>query len=221
MGRRRRRKVERRRLSTGITTHRRFRALNLFQYAPGDQDPHRGGARGLSEAMRAAETRPYGWLVRTAAVLVGLANLVVLVDLFGGSPVARGTVWGTVSLYEALPPFFVVVVAGLLTSEVVLRGFGHLIVSGGFSRRYAVVVGAVCAGAPLAGVLLSGVFVLQGTLGSTDLLTPAQRIPAAAYTAALGAQYGALLGLLEGLLLAFPLAAALGRFGKGGSPVRS
>ena len=58
---------------------------------------------GLSEAMRTAEAGPYGWFIRTAAVLVGLANLVVLVDLFGGSPVARGTVWGTVSLYEALP----------------------------------------------------------------------------------------------------------------------
>ncbi len=175
---------------------------------------------GLSEAMRTAEAGPYGWFIRTAAVLVGLANLVVLVDLFGGSPVARGTVWGTVSLYEALPPFLAVVVAALLTSEVVLRGFGPLIVSGRFSRRYAVVAGAVCAGGALAGVLLSAVFVVQGSLGSTDLLTPAQRIPAAAYTAVLGAQYGGLLGLLEGLVLAFPLAAVLGRFGRGGSPVR-
>ena len=78
----------------------------------------------------------------------------------------------------------------------------------------------MCAGGALAGVLLSAVFVVQGALGSTDLLTPAQRIPAAAYTAVLGAQYGGLLGLLEGLVLAFPLAAVLGRFGRGGIPVR-
>lgn len=165
------------------------------------------------------------WFVRVVAILVGLANLVVLVHLFGGTPdwsgsiwedVTRKSMWEEVTLNEALAPVLVTVLSGLAISEVVLWGFRRELFSKRFDQRYVGTMVAVSLGGALMGALLAAVFVLQGSLGSTYMLTPAQRVPAALYTSILGVMYGGGLGLVEGVILAYPLAHVLGRFGDGG-----
>jgi hypothetical protein len=180
---------------------------------------------GLPDTTPTNRARPR-WFVRGVAVLVGLANLFVLVHLFGGySPdpsrtvwedITRMSMWEDVTLNQALAPVLVTVLSGLAISEVVLWGFRRDLFSERFDQRYVATATAVCLGGALMGALLAGVFVLQGALGSTYMLTPAQRVPAALYTSILGVMYGGGLGLVEGLILAYPLAHTLGRSRNGG-----
>jgi hypothetical protein len=143
---------------------------------------------------------------RLAAVSVGLANLAVLAGLFDGdSPLRRGEV--TVS--EALPPVLAAVVAGLLTSEIVLRTFK--LQRQRFFERYGLTVLAVCLGGVLMGGLLAGLFALNGVLFPRPS-TILEGIGAALISGLVGAAFGLGLGLAEGLVLAFPIAAILGLF---------
>lgn len=73
------------------------------------------------------------WFVRVAAVLAGLANLVgVVVWFVGGLYVLGGE--GESSLGEAIPSVIAAVLAGLLTSQIVLRAFE--LPGRGFWHRY-------------------------------------------------------------------------------------
>jgi ABC-type glycerol-3-phosphate transport system permease component len=165
------------------------------------------------------------WFVRVVAVSVGLANLVVLVHLFGGySPdpsrtvwedITRKSMWEGVTLNEALAPVLVAVLSALATSEIVLRAFGRSVFSERFDQRYAAAAFGVCLGGALMGASLAAVLIFQGSLGSSYMLAPAQRIPAALYTSVLGYVIGGVLGFLEGMILAYPLAHILGRFRSG------
>jgi hypothetical protein len=143
---------------------------------------------------------------RLSAVSVGLANLAVLAGLFDSdSPLRRGEV----AVGEALPPVLILVVAGLLTSEIVLRTFKPLREK--FFERYSFTVLAVCLGGMLMGGLLAGLFALNGVLFPKPS-TILQGIVAALMSGLVGAAFGLGLGLAEGLVLAFPIAAILGLF---------
>lgn len=160
------------------------------------------------------------WLVGLAAVVVGLANLLVLVHFFGGNPVLpTGVSWEAVSLRGAIPPILAAVLAGLVTSEVTLRRFDRLSAFGRFvffeklSHLHAGVVGTVSLGGALMGVLLGAMLVLQGPLSNTVPLGASEQAAVALLiTSFYGALAGAVLGAVEGLLLASPLAAILKRF---------
>jgi hypothetical protein len=159
-------------------------------------------------------TRPgLRWFVRVAAVLVGLANLVgvVLWDI-GGLDILGGE--GTSSLWETLPSVLAAVVAGLVTSQIVLRAFELL--GKGFWRRYWVVVMSVCIGGMIEGGLLAWVFSLDGTLFPSPLYFYPNLVALLGtllYTllvGLLGAGIGLVIGLAEGLVIGLPLAAMLG-----------
>ncbi len=163
------------------------------------------------------------WFVRLAAVIVGLANLLVLVQFFGGNPVLpTGVFWEAVSLRGAIPPMFAAVLAGLVASEVALRrldrlsAFGRFVFFEKLSHLHAGVVGTVCLGGALMGVLLGAMLVLQGPLSNTVPLGALEQAAVAllstSITSFYGALAGAVLGAVEGLLLASPLAAILKRF---------
>ena len=162
-----------------------------------------------------AEARGF---VRLAAVLVGLTNLVVLAHFFGGNPaLPTGVSWGDVSVRDAAPSVLAAIVAGLVASEVALRGFDRLAAFGRFvffekiSHRHAGVVGAVCLGGALMGFLLSALLVFRVSDSVGFGLT---------FAGFYGALFGAVLGAVEGLLLAPPLAVILGRFGEHPTPQR-
>ncbi len=149
------------------------------------------------------------WFIRSAAVLVGLVNLVVLAHFFGGSPaLPTGLNWGAVSLREATPYMLAAVVAGLVVAEVALRrferlsGFGRYVFFERLSHLHAGIVAAVCSGGALMGFLLSAVLVFRASDNVGIGLT---------FAGFYGALFGAVLGAVEGLLLAPPLAAILGR----------
>lgn len=162
------------------------------------------------------------WFVRVAAVLVGLANLVgVVVWFVGGLYVLGGE--SESSLREAIPSVLAAVLAGLATSQIVLRMFE--LPGRGFWHRYGVVVMSVCIGGIIEGAMLGWVFSLDGTLfpeapPDTPWLNPGAPIVLLAQLAnvarvllgagAVGAVIGAALGLVEGLVLGVPLAAVLG-----------
>ncbi|QIN78644.1 hypothetical protein GBA65_09045 [Rubrobacter marinus] len=141
------------------------------------------------------------WFVRTAAVLVGLANLVVLAHLFGGNPaLPTGVSWTEVSVPRVAPYVLAAVAAGLVAAEAEIRWLD------GLSYPRAGVVGAVCLGGALMGFLFSAVLVLR-TSDSVGLgLT---------FAGFGGVLFEAVLGAVEGLLLAPPLVATLGRLGNG------
>jgi hypothetical protein len=166
------------------------------------------------------------WFVRSAAVLVGLANLVVLAHFFGGNlALPTGVSWENVSLRGAAPSVLAAVLAGLAASEVALRRFDRLAAFGRYvsfeklSHLHAGVVGTVCLGGVLMGSLFGALLILQGPMGSTEMLTPAERATVAllstSVTSAYGAMFGGALGMIEGLLLTRPLAAILARSGDG------
>ena len=146
---------------------------------------------------------------RLAAVLIGLANLAVLVMLQGVDSVVQrgGVVWS-----QVLPVVFAVVVAGLLTSEIVLRCFKQSALAEEYLERGGVVIGAVCLGGALMGGLLVPALALGEVLvGGESEITPAALVAVLIYTL-FGVLYGAAIGFLEGMLLAVPLGSILNRF---------
>ena len=141
--------------------------------------------------------------MRAAAVLVGLANVLVI-----GDP--RGVIG------EDGPPllgtFLLAAVAGLVASEVVLR-LGRPGLSGTFFARYGLTVLGMCLG----GAALGGLSIVVGVLASLPGTQDAGPQVALALYAALAygliaTVVGGVLGVLEGLVLGVPLAVILGRF---------
>ena len=163
--------------------------------------------------------------MRAAAVIVGLVNLRAFVWWFGYPSGGDGS-WllgDGVSFSDALPSVLAVLVAALATSELVLRRYGREIVSEEYALRYAAAFRALCMGGALAGALLAGLWLVDGTIGADPSASDFASIPrwigivvGLLPTAALGAGVGMGFGFVEGKILAFPLAAALGRFGGGG-----
>lgn len=149
------------------------------------------------------------WFVRVAAVLVGLANLAgVILWFVGGLNTLAGE---GASLGEALPATLVAVVAGLVTSRIVLRTFE--LPGRGFSHRYWVVVASFCLGGAIEGELLGWLFTLDGTLGAGTFANivaegPVVLLGALAWAfvpGLVGAVMGLAVGLAEGLVLALGL----------------
>ena len=165
------------------------------------------------------------WFVRAAAVIVGLVNLRVFVLVFGFPSGGDGS-WllgAGVSFPDALPSAIAVVIAALATSEVSLRRFRRDVVSEDYALRYAAAFRALCVGGALAGALLAVLWAVDGTVGAAPpagyFSNPVDLLGAVVGSwrvGILGAAIGGFFGFLEGALLAFPLAAALGRFGEGG-----
>ncbi len=138
--------------------------------------------------------------LRIVAVLVGLANLVLLTivtELFDDA--------------SLLLLVLAAVVAGLVTSQLVLRWFKRQFLAQRFSDRYAIMVIVVCLGGTLMGFLLAAALTLNRTLvpGPPEIL---ERMLMSLAPGLVGAALGSVLGIAEGLILAFPLAAILGRF---------
>ena len=149
-------------------------------------------------------------------MLAGLANLVgVVVWFVGGLYVLGGE--GESSLQEAVPSAIAAVLAGLLTSQIVLGAFE--LPGRGFWHRYGVVVMSVGMGGAIEGAMLGWVLSLDGTLfpeappGFYE--DPVASLGALLYILLVGLFSGGIgfvAGLAEGLVLALPLAAALGAF---------
>ncbi len=149
---------------------------------------------------------------RLAAVIVGSVNLALLAGVFeAGSSLRRGEV----ELGEALVPLLAVVVAGLASAEIVLRKLGPLVRASGFYERYAAVLVAVSLGGTFSGGLLAALWHLDGTLAATPTSIYDVTV-GTLLVVLLGIVIGGGLGVIEGLILAFPLAAVLGLFGRGG-----
>ena len=168
-----------------------------------------------------------GWFVRVATVLLALANLVGVVLWFvGGLYVLGGE--GESSFREAIPSAIAAVLAGLVTSQIVLRAFE--LPGRSFWHRYRIVVMSGCIGWAIEGAMLGWVFALDGTLfpeappgtpwfnagGLLFLLAQLANLARVLLGAgAVGATMGVALGLAEGLVIALPLAAAVGVFRDG------
>lgn len=151
------------------------------------------------------------WLVRDAAVLVGLANLAALPLWFGDPSALREDN----SLIVSFAPVLIAVIAGLATSEVVLRVFE--LPGRNFSRRYTIVVISVCLGGAMMGAPLSVQFAIDGTLGAEpslaiykDPIVLRDALLSALPVGVVGAVFGLVIGMAEGLVLALPLTAVLG-----------
>ena len=95
-----------------------------------------------------------GIFVRAVAVLVGLANMIVIGDPLDvvGSPPSR-------PLAAHFGALLLAAVAGLLASEIVLR-IGRAALNGGFFARYGIAVLGLCLG----GAILGGSSVALGLL---------------------------------------------------------
>jgi predicted Abi (CAAX) family protease len=102
------------------------------------------------------------WFVRVVAVLVGLANLSVVILWFvGGLYTLAGD---GASLREALPSVLVTLIASVATSEIVLRVFE--LPGRSFTHRYKTVVMSMCLGGMVMGALLSVLYAIDGTMGA-------------------------------------------------------
>lgn len=106
-------------------------------------------------------------------------------------------------------------VAGLVTSEIVLRWLRSAVLAEKFLDRYANSVVVVCLGGVMMGFLLAYAITLNALLlapssvsGPMEMLEWMLR---AFGPGLVGAALGLGMGLTEGLILAFPLAAVLGR----------
>ena len=172
------------------------------------------------------------WFVRTAAVLVGLANLVVLAHFFGGEPaLPTVVVREEVPPREVMPSVLAAVVAGLVAAEFAIRRFGRMSVFGRYvffdklSHRRAGIVGTVCLGGVLMGILLGALLALQGPPANMGMMTHTEQaaisLLSASVTSAYGAMFGGVLGATEGLILAPLLAAILGGFDDGSPSSRT
>ena len=153
-----------------------------------------------------------GIFVRAVAVFVGLSNLAVLAWLNGAGYAIRR---GDVTWEYALPIVLAVVVAGLVTAEAVVRGFGSSILSGRFFHQYCYVVLAVGLGGALTGGLVVYVLTIERVLvpGPSSVLG---LILVAFIPGLMGAVFGFALGVMEGVILAFPLVTILRRLENGG-----
>jgi hypothetical protein len=155
-----------------------------------------------SSRLHVSDAGRRGFVIFTklAAVFVGLVNLIILVD---PDNVVASYQKGNVGWYEALPPVLAVVVAGLATSEVVLRWLKPVALADKFSHRYGISVFAVCLGGAIMGFLLAAALTLNRVLipGPDELLV---RIPVSLIPGLVGATFGLVLGLVEGLILALP-----------------
>ena len=162
-----------------------------------------GGANGVDRTAL---------FVRVVAVLVGLANMLVIGDPINvvGSAVVRSP---ALSLGHGLTA----VLAGLLASEVVLRR-GRSALEGGFLARYGIAVLGLCLGGAMLGgasSVLPGLVVFQpgaqeGTEGG--VLFMAYGLLSYGLIAAV---VGGVMGALEGLILGLPLAAIVGKLNRG------
>ncbi len=146
--------------------------------------------------------------VRSAAILVGLMNVAMfsLVAELPHDEVLQSfpgelPPWPDLLLYALLA-----ILAGLLSSEIVLR-FMRSALLRDFYVRYLVMALAVFLGGVLLGALIPTVSVLLD--GS---MTVENRIAGAPFRFVFGAMLGGVSGFAEGPILAFPLAAILGLF---------
>jgi hypothetical protein len=102
---------------------------------------------------------------------------------------------------QALPVVLAVVVAGLLTSEIVLRWFKQSALAEECSEPCGIVIGAVCLGGASMGGLLVPALTLGAVLaGGESEITPA-------------AVSAALIYVLEGMFITVTLGGILGLFG--------
>src|SRR5215210_7671513 len=146
---------------------------------------------------------------RLAAIFVGLANLAVLVMLEGVDSVVQR---GDVAWSQALSVVLAVVVAGLLTSKIVLRWFKQSALAEECPERRGIVIGAVSLGGALMGGLLVPALALGAVLaGGESKITPAA-VSAVLIYALFSVLYGAAMGFVEGMFLAVPLGHILGLF---------
>ena len=107
-------------------------------------------------------TRPgLRWFVRGSSVLVGLACMVGVVVWWVGGLYVLGGEDGS-PLLEAVPSATAAVLAGLLTSEIVLGAFE--LPGRDFGHRYGIVLASVCIGGAIEGAMLGCVFSLDGAL---------------------------------------------------------
>jgi hypothetical protein len=166
-------------------------------------------------AARGATTWTTGpglrWFVRATAVLVGLANLAALPLWFGDPNALRDDT----SSGEVLVPVIATLIAGLATSEIVLRVFG--VPGRTFFYRYSVVATSVSLGGAIMGFPLSVQFAIDGTLGVdpppslyADPFALLAAVVSTLPVGLVGAAFGLVIGMAEGLVLAFPLASVLG-----------
>ena len=116
-----------------------------------------------------------------------------------------------VGLNKIIPPVLAVVVAGLVTSEIVLRRLRSAALAEKFSDRYANSVFVVCLGGALMGFLLVVALTLNRMLGPGPP-EALERMLVSLAPGLTGVAFGLVLGLAQGLILAFPLAIILGRF---------
>lgn len=170
------------------------------------------------ESTGATRGSPLGarWFVRAAAVVAGLANLYAFAWIFGFVPGSVG-----MSFSDALPSVVAVLVAALSISELTVRRFGQEIILCEYSSRYVAVFRALCMGGALTGALLAGLWAVDGTMGAnpsvgyfSDPMNLLGSVLGSWRVMVVGTVVGGFLGFLEGAVLAFPLAAALGWFGK-------
>ena len=111
------------------------------------------------EASRTGK-RSLAVFTRLAAIFVGLANLIVLTVLSSSDSSA----WRNATWTEALPFVAAVVVAGLVTSEIVLRWLRSAVLAEKFLDRYANSVVVVCLGRVMMGFLLTYAITLNALL---------------------------------------------------------
>ncbi|MEJ7871979.1 MAG: hypothetical protein WKF67_06945, partial [Rubrobacteraceae bacterium] len=172
--------------------------LYLFRRARQGEDD-RGGSSSTTGGGEAAVDST-SIFVRTAAVLVGMANVLVIGDPRGVFSADGPPLPGT---------FLLAMVAGLVASEIVLR-IGSPALSSGFFARYGITVLGLCLG----GAILGGLSMALGVLTGSGAQGSGWGIPVYAALAygLIAAVVGGVMGALEGLILAFPLAAILGKF---------
>ena len=170
---------------------------------------------GYGVRQRAAQSSGNGMdrtalFVRAVAVLVGLANMLVI-----GDPVDVSGFTGGQSAASALGNGFTAALAGLVASEIVRRR-GRPAMNGGFLARYGITVLGACLGGAVLGaasLVLPGLSNFQpGAQAGPEggLLFMAYALLTYGLFAA---AVGGALGALEGLILGLPLAAILGKLG--------
>src|SRR3712207_5080462 len=135
----------------------------IFGLCPGTQGSRSSRGTGCIVSRGATWRTRMGlrWFIRAAAVFVALVNLsLVILWLVGGFYVLGGEDAST--LGEAVPSLLLAVIAGLVTSEIVLRVFELL--WRGFLYRYQVVVISVCLGGAIEGGVLTLLYATDGTM---------------------------------------------------------